>query len=119
MRFLLVGAWSGRPRTHRDLGYFVSKAVGQTKDSPASDMDAYIRRLEEEWGKIEVFRRELPLCAHLLADGEKTYSFSLCEARFGGQFFMLRCGGICAVIDVMKVDAEKKKSDHKEEDVFV
>lgn len=70
-----------------DLRYFVSKAVRQTKDAPASDMDACIRRLEEERGKIEVFRRELPLCARLLAD----------------------------VIDVMKVEAEKK-SDHKEED---
>jgi hypothetical protein len=36
---------------------------------PASDVDAYIRRLQEEQGKIEVFKRELPICASLLADG--------------------------------------------------
>uniref|UniRef100_A0A0A9H211 HTH myb-type domain-containing protein n=1 Tax=Arundo donax TaxID=35708 RepID=A0A0A9H211_ARUDO len=71
-----------------DLRYFASKAVRQTKDAPPSDMDTCIRRLEEERGKIEVFRRELPLCARLLAD----------------------------VIDVMKEEAEKKKSDRKEED---
>ncbi|KAL6647723.1 hypothetical protein ACP70R_015160 [Stipagrostis hirtigluma subsp. patula] len=71
-----------------DLRYFASKAVRPTKDSPASDMDACIRRLEEEQGKIEVFRRELPLCARLLAD----------------------------VIDVMKEEAERKKCDRKEED---
>ncbi|TVU40519.1 hypothetical protein EJB05_13986 [Eragrostis curvula] len=69
-----------------DLRYFASKAVRQTKDSPASEMDSCIRRLEEERGKIEVFRRELPLCARLLAD----------------------------VIDVMKEEAEKKKNDRKE-----
>ncbi|XP_062190409.1 transcription factor NIGTH1-like [Phragmites australis] len=71
-----------------DLRCFASKAVRQTKDAPASDMDACIRRLEEERGKIEMFRRELPLCARLLAD----------------------------VIDAMKEEAEKKKSDRKEED---
>ncbi|KAJ1287470.1 hypothetical protein BS78_02G012300 [Paspalum vaginatum] len=63
-----------------DLRYFASKAVRQAKDAPASDMDACIRRLEEEQGKIEMFRRELPLCARLLAD----------------------------VIDVMKEEAGKK-----------
>ncbi|GJN10477.1 hypothetical protein PR202_ga28572 [Eleusine coracana subsp. coracana] len=73
-----------------DLRYFASKAVRQqtNKDSPASEMGAYIRRLEEEQGKIEVFKRELPLCARLLA----------------------------SVIDVMKEEAEKKKNDRKEEE---
>ncbi|KAK3126216.1 hypothetical protein QOZ80_7AG0553290 [Eleusine coracana subsp. coracana] len=73
-----------------DLRYFASKAVRQqtNKDSPVSEMGAYIRRLEEEQGKIEVFKRELPLCARLLA----------------------------SVIDVMKEEAEKKKNDRKEEE---
>ncbi|CAN6180985.1 unnamed protein product [Urochloa humidicola] len=69
-----------------DLRYFASKAVRHARDAPASDVDACIRRLEEERGKIEMFRRELPLCAHLLAE----------------------------VIDVMKAEAGKKtKSDCK------
>ncbi|WVZ61595.1 hypothetical protein U9M48_011447 [Paspalum notatum var. saurae] len=69
-----------------DLRYFASKAVRQqAKDAPASDMDACIRRLEEERGKIEMFRRELPLCARLLAD----------------------------VIDVMKEEAGKKEEEEK------
>ncbi|RLN34677.1 transcription factor PCL1-like [Panicum miliaceum] len=69
-----------------DLRYFASKAVRQARDAPASDVDACIRRLEEERGKIEMFRRELPLCARLLAE----------------------------VIDVMKAEAgTKTKSDRK------
>ncbi|CAO2140852.1 unnamed protein product [Urochloa humidicola] len=69
-----------------DLRYFASKAVRQARDAPASDVDACIRRLEEERGKIEMFRRELPLCARLLGE----------------------------VIDVMKAEAGKKtKSDCK------
>ncbi|EER95793.2 transcription factor HHO2 [Sorghum bicolor] len=64
-----------------DLRHFATKAVRQSKDdAPAPDMDACIRRLEEERGKIEMFKRELPLCARLLAD----------------------------VIDVMKEEAGKK-----------
>ena len=64
-----------------DLRYFASKAVQQARDAPASDVDApasdvdaCIRCLEEERGKIEMFRRELPLCARLLAEGEEIYS---------------------------------------------
>ncbi|XP_039812147.1 transcription factor HHO5-like [Panicum virgatum] len=69
-----------------DLRYFASKAVQQARDMPASDVDACIRRLEEERGKIEMFRRELPLCARLLAE----------------------------VIDVMKAEAgTKTKNDRK------
>ncbi|KAG2631317.1 hypothetical protein PVAP13_2NG008600 [Panicum virgatum] len=69
-----------------DLRYFASKAVRQARDAAASDVDACIRRLEEERGKIEMFRRELPLCARLLAE----------------------------VIDVMKAEAgTKTKGDRK------
>ncbi|RLM87548.1 transcription factor PCL1-like [Panicum miliaceum] len=69
-----------------DLRYFASKAVRQARDAPTPDVDACIRRLEEERGKIEMFRRELPLCARLLAE----------------------------VIDVMKAEAgTKTKSDRK------
>lgn len=77
-----------------DLRHFASKAVRQSKDdAPAPDMDACIRRLEEERGKIEMFKRELPLCARLLADGEPPFfptcdSFSYCFLSiFGGRFF--------------------------------
>jgi hypothetical protein len=49
---------------------FAAKSLGRVRDAPAAAMDECIRRLEEEKSKIEVFRRELPLCARLLADGE-------------------------------------------------
>ncbi|XBH94905.1 hypothetical protein VPH35_085565 [Triticum aestivum] len=50
-----------------DLRLFVAKTAGRlAKEAPA--VDACIRGLEEERRKIEVFRRELPLCARLLAD---------------------------------------------------
>ncbi|XBI84302.1 hypothetical protein VPH35_092642 [Triticum aestivum] len=50
-----------------DLKLFVAKTAGRlAKEAPA--VDACIRGLEEERRKIEVFRRELPLCARLLAD---------------------------------------------------
>lgn len=67
-----------------DLRYFAFKALRQTKDAPPSDMDACIRRLEEERGKIEMFKRELPLCARLLADGEKAFypKFSSSSSSF-------------------------------------
>ncbi|KAM0849587.1 hypothetical protein ACQ4PT_053623 [Festuca glaucescens] len=64
-----------------DLKMFAAKSLGRVRDAPAAAMDECIRRLEEEKGKIEVFRRELPLCARLLAD----------------------------VIDVMKKEVEEKK----------
>ncbi|KAL5196883.1 hypothetical protein ABZP36_000395 [Zizania latifolia] len=71
-----------------DLKMFAAKSVGCVRDSPASAMDDCIRRLEEERGKIEVFRRELPLSVRLLVD----------------------------LIDVMKEEVDKKKGDHKEEE---
>jgi hypothetical protein len=51
------------------LMYFASKAMRQTKNTPVLDMDAYIWRLKEEQGKIEVLRHVLPICARLLANG--------------------------------------------------
>ncbi|VAH46474.1 transcription factor NIGTH1-like [Triticum dicoccoides] len=64
-----------------DLKMFAAKSLGRVREAPAAAMDDCIRRLEEEKSKIEVFRRELPLCARLLAD----------------------------VIDVMKKEVEEKK----------
>jgi hypothetical protein len=52
-----------------DLRYFATKVMSQTKNTPVSDMHAYIRQLNEERGKIVVFRRDHPVCAHLLANG--------------------------------------------------
>lgn len=71
-----------------DLKMFAAKSLGRVRDAPAAAMDECIRRLEEEKGKIEVFRRELPLCARLLAD----------------------------VIDVMKKEVEEKKRGGDRED---
>ncbi|XP_006650642.1 transcription factor NIGTH1-like [Oryza brachyantha] len=46
----------------------VKMAAAAAKEEAASGVDACIRSLEEERRKIEMFRRELPLCARLLAD---------------------------------------------------
>jgi hypothetical protein len=57
-----------------DLGLFAARSAGgmaaAAKGAPA-EIESCIRSLEEERRKIEVFRRELPLCVRLLADGEK------------------------------------------------
>ncbi|EAZ02589.1 hypothetical protein OsI_24699 [Oryza sativa Indica Group] len=73
-----------------DLKMFAAKSFGRVrgKDTTTTAMGDCIRRLEEEMGKIEVFRRELPLCVRLLAD----------------------------VIDVMKEEVEKKGGDRKEDE---
>ncbi|KAF8783641.1 hypothetical protein HU200_000438 [Digitaria exilis] len=69
-----------------DLRYFASKAVKRARDVSALNVDECIRRLEEEQGKIKMFRQELPLFTRHLSE----------------------------VIDVMKAEAGKKtKSDHK------
>jgi hypothetical protein len=59
-----------------DLRLFAARSAGgmaaaAAKGAPAG-IEACIRSLEEERRKIEVFRRELPLCVRLLADGENT-----------------------------------------------
>ena len=38
-------------------------------------LEEYVRNLEEERTKIEVFKRELPLCMFLLNDGELKIDF--------------------------------------------
>lgn len=35
----------------------------------SSKLDGYVKRLEDEMRKIEVFKRELPLCMIILKDG--------------------------------------------------
>ena len=55
-----------------DLRLFAARSAGgmaAAKGAPA-EIESCIRSLEEERRKIEVFRRELPLCLRLLADGE-------------------------------------------------
>ncbi|GJM96725.1 hypothetical protein PR202_ga13588 [Eleusine coracana subsp. coracana] len=61
-----------------DLSLFAARSAGRmaaaaAKGGPAS-VDACIRSLEEERRKIEVFKRELPLCVRLLADGKNLVS---------------------------------------------
>ncbi|XP_066326605.1 transcription factor HHO3-like isoform X3 [Miscanthus floridulus] len=56
-----------------DLRLFAARSAGgmaaaAAKGAPAAGIESCIRSLEEERKKIEVFRRELPLCARLLAD---------------------------------------------------
>lgn len=47
------------------------KAASETEggDSRVARLEESVRSLEEERRKIEVFKRELPLCMHLLTDG--------------------------------------------------
>ncbi|KAL5217124.1 hypothetical protein ABZP36_017808 [Zizania latifolia] len=55
-----------------DLKLFAARSAGRMAAAAAAKeatgVDACIRSLEEERRKIEMFRRELPLCARLLAD---------------------------------------------------
>jgi hypothetical protein len=59
-----------------DLSLFAARSTGRmaAKGGPAA-VDACIKSLEEERQKIEMFKRELPLCARLLADGKKLLRF--------------------------------------------
>ena len=52
-----------------DLKLFVAQTADRlaAKEPPA--VDAYIRGLEEEQSKIEVFRREITLCVCLPVEG--------------------------------------------------
>uniref|UniRef100_A0ACD5UN70 Uncharacterized protein n=1 Tax=Avena sativa TaxID=4498 RepID=A0ACD5UN70_AVESA len=68
-----------------DLKMFAAKSLGRVKDVPAAAMDECIRRLEEEKAKIEMFRRELPLCARLLADVIDVMKNELEEKKRGGE----------------------------------
>jgi hypothetical protein len=56
-----------------DLSLFAARSAGRmaaaAKGCPAA-VDACIKSLEEERQKIEMFKRELPLCARLLTDGK-------------------------------------------------
>ena len=72
-----------------DLRLFAARSAGgmaaaAAKGAPAG-IEACIRSLEEERRKIEVFRRELPLCVRLLADGENSTPpvvVGLCRVAF-------------------------------------
>lgn len=65
---------------------FVPKAISEflgeistTKNGSEklSKLDDCVRRLEDERRKIEAFKRELPLCMHLLTDGGLSLFLSL------------------------------------------
>jgi hypothetical protein len=64
-----------------DLRLFAARSAGGMAAAAAKaappGIEACIRSLEEERRKIEVFRRELPLCVRLLADGEDISSLSV------------------------------------------
>ena len=87
-----------------DLRLFAARSAGgmaaaAAKGAPAG-IEACIRSLEEEHRKIEVFRRELPLCVRLLADGENSTPpiivVGLCRvASFFSPFLFLLRGAVC------------------------
>ncbi|WVZ60670.1 hypothetical protein U9M48_010661 [Paspalum notatum var. saurae] len=51
-----------------DLGLFAARSAGGMAKSAPAGIESCIRSLEEERRKIEMFRRDLPLCARLVAD---------------------------------------------------
>lgn len=61
----------------KPLSQFLDE-VSRIKDnhSKLSEIDVYVGKLEEERKKIDVFKRELPLCMLLLNEG-RCLSFSL------------------------------------------
>lgn len=54
----------------------------------SSKLAEYRKRLEDEMRKIEVFKRELPLCMVILKDGEFDFVFFWCQIFFLGSFFV-------------------------------
>jgi len=93
-----------------DLRLFAARSAGgmaaaAAKGAPAG-IEACIRSLEEERRKIEVFRRELPLCVRLLADGENSTPPIIVSPRRG---LLTRCA--VAVIEELKEEAARKGGD--------
>lgn len=83
-----------------DLKMFAARSAVRMAAAAAKEatgVEACIRSLEEERRKIEMFRRELPLCARLLADGENSELLLKIAPRFplGFRrcFFFLTLGG--------------------------
>jgi hypothetical protein len=64
-----------------DLRLFAARSAGgMAKGAAPAGIQSCIRSLEVERSKIEVFRRELPLCLRLLADGELSIVLVSCVA---------------------------------------
>lgn len=61
------------PKTITDFLREVSM-IGSVSER-ALKLDDFVKRLEEEMGKIDAFKRELPLCMILLNDGWFLYIF--------------------------------------------
>lgn len=55
------------PKTIHDFISGIS-TIGDASERVAK-LDEFLKRLEEEMRKIDAFKRELPLCMILLADG--------------------------------------------------
>lgn len=55
------------PKTISD--FLAQLSTMEDSSQRSSELDAYVKRLEDEMRKIEVFKRELPLCMLLLKDG--------------------------------------------------
>lgn len=62
----------------------LEKSFGdQTTDQHTQKLEDFLTSLEEERLKIDAFKRELPLCMHLLDDGNFSHSppFFIAEIR--------------------------------------
>lgn len=55
--------------TMKSVNGFLKEAAVEGGDGKATKMEEFVKVLEEEKAKIEVFKRELPLCMHLIGDG--------------------------------------------------
>lgn len=55
--------------TLKSVNGFLKEAAVEGGEGKATKMEEFVKLLEEEKAKIEVFKRELPLCMHLIGDG--------------------------------------------------
>ncbi|MCO5582314.1 hypothetical protein L7F22_036208 [Adiantum nelumboides] len=67
----------GRPTSSHDP---TSLPAADIEDN-ASKIEAYLRLLEDERRKIEAFKRELPICMHLLSKEIETSRTRLCDCK--------------------------------------
>lgn len=99
----------------KPLSQFLDE-VSRIKDnhSKLSEIDGYVGKLEEERKKIDVFKRELPLCMLLLNEGIlniSPFSYLLKSIRvFFLWFEKIVFVSLCVAIGALKEEARKGSS---------
>ncbi|CAA7035817.1 unnamed protein product [Microthlaspi erraticum] len=92
----------------KPLSQFLDE-VSRIKDnhSKLSEIDGYVGKLEEERKKIDVFKRELPLCMLLLNEAIGALQE---EARKGSSSVMMASNGKFGVGERAKLETDNKKN---------